>query len=68
MTKKKIAILGGGVGAMTAAIALTEVQNSIELYEITIYQMGGRLGRKGASGRNPEACQIEEHARLVRIL
>jgi len=61
MRKKKIAILGGGVGAMTAAFAITETPNWSDLYEITVYQMGWRLGGKGASGRNPEASQIEEH-------
>lgn len=61
-TKKKIAILGGGVSAMTAACYLTEKDNWQQEYDITVYQMGWRLGGKGASGRNAEYGQrIEEH-------
>jgi uncharacterized protein with NAD-binding domain and iron-sulfur cluster len=60
--RKKIAILGGGVGAMTAAFELTAQPDWQDRYEITVYQLGWRLGGKGASGRNA-ACQqrIEEH-------
>ncbi|MXU63911.1 NAD(P)-binding protein [Oceanomicrobium pacificus] len=62
MAKKKIAVLGGGVGAMAAAYALTSVPGAAEKYEVTVYQMGWRLGGKGASGRNPAIAQrIEEH-------
>ena len=60
--KKKIAVLGGGVGAMTAAYELTEQENWQDLYDITVYQMGWRLGGKGASGRNRDLHdRIEEH-------
>ncbi len=60
-TKKKVAILGGGVGGVTAAFALTQPELRGQ-YEVTLYQMGWRLGGKGASGRNPDAQQrIEEH-------
>ena len=61
---KKIAIFGGGLGSLTTAFALTSRRNWREHYEITVYQMGWRLGGKGASGRNPEPdCghRIEEH-------
>lgn len=62
MTKKKIAILGGGVGAVTTAYAITSQEDWQSRYEITLYQMGHRLGGKGASGRNPLHQQrIEEH-------
>ena len=62
MSQKKIAILGGGVGAMSAAWALTEAPDWQSRYEITVYQMGWRLGGKGANSRNPEyAERIEEH-------
>src|SRR5690349_3068356 len=62
MTKKKIAILGGGVGAVTTAFAITSQEGWESRYEITLYQMGFRLGGKGASGRNPDHAQrIEEH-------
>ena len=60
--RKKIAILGGGVGAMTAAFALTSDKDWQQDYDITVYQMGWRLGGKGASGRRASAHQrIEEH-------
>ena len=61
---KKIAILGGGIGSLTTAFALTSRRNWRERYEITVYQMGWRLGGKGASGRNGEpgyGDRIEEH-------
>src|ERR1700681_947062 len=60
--KTKIAILGGGIGAMTAAFALTDQPGWQDRYEITVYQMGWRLGGKCASGRNQEYGErIEEH-------
>ncbi len=49
---KKIAILGGGLGSMTAAFWLTEKPGWQNDYEITVYQLGWRLGGKGASGRD----------------
>lgn len=62
MSKEKIAILGGGVSAMTAACYLTDKADWQEKYDITVYQLGWRIGGKGASGRNPELGQrIEEH-------
>ena len=48
--KSRIAILGGGVGSLAAAFDLTEVDPDGELYDITIYQVGWRLGGKGAVG------------------
>ncbi|MDC3956116.1 FAD-dependent oxidoreductase [Polyangium jinanense] len=60
--KKKIAILGSGVGAMTAAFELTSVPGWKDEYDVTVYQQGFRLGGKGASGRNRKASdRIEEH-------
>lgn len=60
--RQKVAILGGGVGAMTAAYALTESPGWKDKYEITVYQMGWRLGGKGASGREASRGQrILEH-------
>ncbi|MFC3227993.1 NAD(P)-binding protein [Marinibaculum pumilum] len=60
--KERIAILGGGVGALCAAVALSEIDPKGEKYEITLYQLGWRLGGKCASGRNAEYGQrIEEH-------
>ncbi len=60
--KKKIAILGGGVSSCTAAFALTSQPGWQDRYDITLYQLGWRLGGKGASGRNEKlGDRIEEH-------
>jgi uncharacterized protein with NAD-binding domain and iron-sulfur cluster len=66
--KKKIAILGAGMASMVTAIELTNQDNWQEHYDITVYQLGWRLGGKGASGRNmsqhgPSApdYRIQEH-------
>ncbi|HEY9039003.1 MAG TPA: NAD(P)-binding protein [Roseovarius sp.] len=59
---RKIAVIGGGVGAVTAAYAITQLPDWQKQYQITFYQLGWRLGGKGASGRNADECQrIEEH-------
>ena len=59
--RKQIAIVGGGFAAMAAAWDLTSPGNP-ESCDVTIFQIGGRLGGKGASSRNPEfGHRIEEH-------
>lgn len=59
---EKIAILGGGVAAMTTAFYLTNQPGWQNRYDITVHQLGWRLGGKGASGRNLDiANRIEEH-------
>ncbi|HEX2814844.1 MAG TPA: FAD-dependent oxidoreductase [Phenylobacterium sp.] len=55
----KVAIIGGGCAAITAAFELSRPELAGR-YDITIYQMGWRLGGKGASGRGPSG-RIEEH-------
>jgi len=62
MTRQRpveIAIVGGGCAGVTAAFELTrpELQGQ---YRVTVYQLGWRLGGKGASGRGP-ADRIQEH-------
>ena len=60
--KKKIAVLGGGISAITSVFALTSQPGWQDRYDITLYQLGWRLGGKGASGRNADiADRIEEH-------
>ncbi len=60
--KKRVAILGGGVSSMTTAFYLSSYPGWKDDWEIDVYQMGWRLGGKGASGRNARANQrIEEH-------
>ena len=62
MAKQKIAVIGGGVGAITAVYAITQTPDWNKKFDITIYQLGWRTGGKGASGRNAELGQrIEEH-------
>jgi uncharacterized protein with NAD-binding domain and iron-sulfur cluster len=62
MAKKKVVILGGGVSAVTVAIKLTDDPNWREQFEsVTIYQLGWRLGGKGATGRASDANRILEH-------
>ncbi len=56
--KRKIAVLGGGAASLFAVWDLMEA--SPDAYDITVYQMGWRLGGKGASGRGPRD-RIEEH-------
>jgi uncharacterized protein with NAD-binding domain and iron-sulfur cluster len=55
----EVAIIGGGCAAVTAAFELTRPEHRGR-YHVTIYQLGFRLGGKGASGRGP-AQRIEEH-------
>ena len=57
--RTKVAVLGGGMGAMSAAFELTQ-PHLRGRYEVTVYQPGWRLGGKCASGRGPDA-RIEEH-------
>ncbi len=62
MGRQKIAVIGGGVGAITTVYAITRDPSWRERYEITVYQLGWRLGGKGASGRNLAAgARIQEH-------
>ncbi|MBQ4821663.1 NAD(P)-binding protein [Aquimarina sp. MMG016] len=58
--KKKIAILGSGMSSLTAAYELSSYDNWQDHYDITIYQMGWRLGGKTATGRGPNE-RIQEH-------
>jgi uncharacterized protein with NAD-binding domain and iron-sulfur cluster len=62
MVKPNIAILGGGVSAITAAMQLSDDPQWRDHFEsITIYQLGWRLGGKGATGRIGAANRILEH-------
>src|SRR6266513_2824658 len=55
----RVAVIGGGCAAITTAFELTRPEHEGR-YEVTVYQMGWRLGGKGASGRGV-ADRIEEH-------
>lgn len=55
---RKLAVFGGGLGSLSAVFALTEQPNWRERFDITVYQIGWRLGGKARSGRN-----LKAHAR-----
>jgi uncharacterized protein with NAD-binding domain and iron-sulfur cluster len=55
----KVAVIGGGCASMAAAFELTRPEHKGR-FQLTVYQIGWRLGGKGASGRGP-AGRIEEH-------
>jgi len=57
--RKKVAILGGGMAALTAAYYLSRTESLRARYEVTVYQIGWRLGGKAATGRREG--RIEEH-------
>ena len=55
----KVAVLGGGPAACTAALYLARQRDR---YEVSLYTTGFRLGGKCQSWRNPaKAWRIEEH-------
>src|SRR5262245_25834311 len=55
----RVIVIGGGCAAMTAAFELSRPEHGGR-YQVTLYQVGWRLGGKGASGRGPSG-RIEEH-------
>jgi uncharacterized protein with NAD-binding domain and iron-sulfur cluster len=55
----RVAVVGGGCAALTTAFELTRPEHEGR-FEVTVYQMGWRLGGKGASGRGV-SDRIEEH-------
>jgi len=55
----EVAVIGGGCASIAAAFELTQPRHK-GAYHVTIYQLGWRLGGKGASGRGA-AGRIEEH-------
>ena len=63
--RTKVVVLGGGQAALTAAFQLTDPANPRHReYDVTVYQIGWRLGGKGATGRNTDPGfhgRIEEH-------
>jgi uncharacterized protein with NAD-binding domain and iron-sulfur cluster len=58
--KTRVAILGGGIAALTAAFELTEQDPKKSRYDITLYTLGWRLGGKAAVGRD-----MRNHGRAV---
>jgi len=61
MSAKRVAILGGGLGGLVTAFNLTAPEQQ-GAYEVTVYQLGWRLGGKCATGRNADINdRIQEH-------
>jgi uncharacterized protein with NAD-binding domain and iron-sulfur cluster len=58
-TPINVTIIGGGCAGVAAAFELTRPEHNGR-YRVTLYQLGWRLGGKGASGRG-RAGRIEEH-------
>ena len=56
---KKIAVLGGGIAGLTAAYYLSRTPALRDEFEVTVYQMGWRLGGKLASGRDMQGRSLE---------
>jgi uncharacterized protein with NAD-binding domain and iron-sulfur cluster len=60
----KVIVLGGGIGSLAAAYELSRTPSLRRQYDVTVFQMGWRLGGKGASGRRTDPggySRIEEH-------
>lgn len=59
MAKRRIAILGGGMAGLSAAYQLTKTPELQAANEVTLYQMGWRLGGKAASARDGLGRNLE---------
>jgi uncharacterized protein with NAD-binding domain and iron-sulfur cluster len=60
--RQRVAILGGGVAGLTAALELTATQELRDRYDVTVYQLGWRCGGKCATGRSIQrGARNEEH-------
>jgi uncharacterized protein with NAD-binding domain and iron-sulfur cluster len=59
MSKRRIIIIGGGMGGLTTAYFLSRTPELRSQFDITLYQMGWRLGGKLASGRDSQGRNLE---------
>ena len=59
MARQRVAVLGGGMAGLTSAYHLSRTQALRDRYEVTVYQMGWRLGGKVASGRDELGRNLE---------
>ncbi len=59
---ERVAVLGGGIAGLTAALELTATPELRRRYEVTLHQLGWRCGGKCATGRNAQRRnRVEEH-------
>lgn len=59
---ERVVIVGGGLGGVATALALTATEDLRQRYRVTLYNHGWRIGGKCASGRNAiEGYRIQEH-------
>jgi uncharacterized protein with NAD-binding domain and iron-sulfur cluster len=59
--KTRVAILGGGPAGLSAAFGLSATEELRAKYDVTIYQVGWRVGGKCASGREGPTKRIDEN-------
>ena len=59
MSKRRIVILGGGMAGLSAAYQLSKTPKLQAENDVTLYQMGWRLGGKAASGRDQYGRNLE---------
>ena len=59
--KTQIAILGGGIGALTAAFELTEQDPENERYDITVYARPSLGGNAWSAGTSIRIWRALEH-------
>jgi uncharacterized protein with NAD-binding domain and iron-sulfur cluster len=60
-TPIRVFVLGGGVGAFTAAFDLTSGYAAQKRFEVTLFQHGWRMGGKAAGGRSGKENRVQEH-------
>jgi uncharacterized protein with NAD-binding domain and iron-sulfur cluster len=58
--KQHVVILGAGMAGLSAAYELTNYPGWSDLYDVSLYVLGWRVGGKTATGRGPSE-RIEEH-------
>lgn len=58
--KQHVLILGAGMAGLSAAYELTSYPHWNDLYDVSLYVLGWRVGGKTATGRGP-AERVQEH-------